>query len=59
MKCSHIPEGCHSVTPYLVVDDANAAIDFYTRALGAQEKFRMKMPAPSGVEGATGSAMPN
>ena len=38
-----IPEGYHSVTPYLVVDDANAAIDFYTRALGAQEKFRMPM----------------
>ena len=46
-----IPEGYHSVTPYLVVDDANAAIDFYKRALGATEKFRMKMPAPSGVEG--------
>ncbi len=38
-----IPEGYHSVTPYLVVDDANAAIDFYTRAFGAKEKFRMPM----------------
>ena len=38
-----IPEGYHSVTPYLVVDDAKAAIDFYTRALGATEKFRMPM----------------
>ena len=38
-----IPEGYNSVTPYLVVDDAKAAIDFYTRALGAQEKFRMPM----------------
>ena len=38
-----IPEGYHSVTPYLVVDDAEAAIDFYKRAFGAQEKFRMPM----------------
>jgi PhnB protein len=38
-----IPEGYHSVTPYLIVDDANAAIDFYTRAFGATEKFRLPM----------------
>ena len=38
-----IPEGYHSVTPYLVVDDAEGAIDFYTRAFGAKEKFRMPM----------------
>ena len=38
-----IPDGYHSVTPYLVVDDAKAAIDFYTRAFGATEKFRLPM----------------
>ena len=38
-----IPEGYHSVTPYIVVDDANAAIDFYGRAFGAKEVFRMPM----------------
>ena len=38
-----IPEGYHSVTPYLIVDDANAAIKFYQRAFGATEKFRMPM----------------
>jgi len=38
-----IPEGYHSVTPYLVVDDANAAIKFYGRAFGATEKFRLPM----------------
>ena len=38
-----IPEGYHSVTPYLVVDDAKTAIDFYSRAFGATEKFRMPM----------------
>jgi PhnB protein len=36
-----IPEGYHSVTPYLIVDDANAAIKFYGRAFGAVEKYRM------------------
>ena len=38
-----IPDGYHSVTPYLIVDDAKAAIEFYTRALGAKEKFRLPM----------------
>ncbi len=38
-----IPEGYHSVTPYLVVHDAAAALDFYARAFGAQELFRMPM----------------
>ena len=38
-----IPDGYHSVTPYLIVDDAKAAIDFYTRAFGATEKFRLPM----------------
>ena len=38
-----IPEGYHSVTPYLIVDDASRAIDFYTRAFGATEKFRLPM----------------
>ena len=38
-----IPQGYHSVTPYIIVDDAKAAIDFYTRAFGATEVFRMPM----------------
>jgi PhnB protein len=37
------PEGYHSVTPYLVVDDAAKAIDFYARAFGAREIFRLPM----------------
>ena len=41
-----IPQGYHSVTPYLVLSDAAGAIDFYKRALGAQELLRM--PAPDG-----------
>ena len=38
-----IPEGYHSVTPYIIVDDAKAAIDFYGRAFGATEVLRMPM----------------
>lgn len=41
-----IPRGFPQVTPYLCVDDANAALEFYTRVLGATE--RMRMPMQSG-----------
>ena len=41
-----IPEGFHTVTPALVVRDAAKAIDFYKKALGAQELVRM--PSPDG-----------
>lgn len=37
------PEGYHSVTPYLTVDDAAGAIAFYERAFGATEKMRLPM----------------
>ena len=45
-KVKPIPEGYHSVTPYLIVDGAAAAIDFYKKAFGAVEV--MRMPAPGG-----------
>ena len=35
--------GYHSVTPYLTVDDAAAAIEFYKQAFGATEHMRMPM----------------
>jgi PhnB protein len=38
-----IPEGYHSVTPYLVLDDAAKAIEFYKKAFGAEEKYRLPM----------------
>lgn len=38
-----IPDGYHSVTPYLIFDDAAAAIEFYKEAFGAKEIFRMPM----------------
>ena len=39
-----IPEGYPRVTPYLIVDGANAAIDFYATVLGASERMRMSAP---------------
>jgi PhnB protein len=41
MAVKSIPEGYHSLTPYLIVDGAAAAIDFYVKALGAVEVMRM------------------
>lgn len=43
MTVKPIPEGYHSVTPYLTVDDAKRALDFYRDAFGATELFRMPM----------------
>lgn len=36
-----IPEGYHSLTPYLVIDGAAQALDYYKKAFGATELFRM------------------
>jgi PhnB protein len=44
MSVQPIPEGFRSVTPYLTVHDAGAAIDFYVKAFGAKEILRMPMP---------------
>jgi PhnB protein len=41
---SSIPEGYHTLTPYITVDDAAAAIDFYVRAFGATEVMRLAGP---------------
>jgi PhnB protein len=42
-----IPEGYHTLTPYLAVESAAEAIEFYKRAFGAKEAFRM--PGPEGT----------
>lgn len=39
-----IPEGYHSVTPYLIIKGAAAAIDYYKNVFGATELFRMAGP---------------
>jgi PhnB protein len=45
------PDGYHSVTPYLVVKGAGAAIEFYKKIFGAKELFRL-----SGPDGKVGHA---
>ena len=39
-----IPEGYHTATPYLIVNGAAEAIEFYERAFGATELLRMAHP---------------
>jgi PhnB protein len=46
MGVQPIPVGYHSLTPYLAVEDASKAIDFYKEAFGAEEVQRM--PGPDG-----------
>jgi PhnB protein len=41
-----IPDGFHAITPYLTVKGAAQAIEFYKRAFGATERFRI--PGPDG-----------
>ena len=43
-----IPNGHHTITPHLVVKGASEAIEFYKRAFGAEELFRMPFPGPDG-----------
>jgi PhnB protein len=43
MTVKPIPDGYHSVTPYLIVDDAERAIRWYGEALGATEVLRLPM----------------
>jgi len=44
MTVKPIPEGYHSVTPYLIFSGASDAIAFYKKALGAEEVTRMDGP---------------
>ncbi len=43
-----VPEGYEGITPYLVCKNAEAAIDFYARAFGAVELFRIGQPGMVG-----------
>jgi PhnB protein len=49
MAVKPIPDGYHSITPYLIVQGAAAAIDFYKKVFGATEVFRV--PGPGGKVG--------
>jgi len=44
MAVKPIPEGYHTVTPYLAVKDAAGLLDFLKQAFGAEEQFRMDGP---------------
>ena len=44
MATKPIPEGYHTVSPYLAVDDAARAIEYYLKAFGAKELVRMEAP---------------
>jgi PhnB protein len=46
MAVKAIPAGYHSVTPYLMLRDGAAAIEFYKKAFGAKEL--MRFPGPQG-----------
>jgi PhnB protein len=48
-KVKPIPDEYPRVIPYLSIDGASAAIDFYVKVLGAKE--RMRMPGPDGKIG--------
>jgi PhnB protein len=44
MAVKPIPDGYHTVTPYLVIKGAAGALEFYKKAFGAKEFFRMDGP---------------
>ena len=49
MAVKPIPDGYQAVTPYLVIQGASGAIEYYKKVFGATE--RMRMDAPSGMIG--------
>lgn len=46
MAVKAVPEGYRTVTPYLIVNDAAKALEYYQRGLGAKET--MRFPGPGG-----------
>ncbi len=52
MPVKPIPEGYHSITPYLMVGDADKSIEFYKKAFGAE----LPSPAMKGPNGKTAHA---
>ena len=48
MAAKPIPDGYEGITPYLICKNAEAAIDFYKRAFGAEEIVRIGQPGMVG-----------
>ena len=44
MPVKFTPDGYHTATPYLIINGATAAIEYYKNAFGATELFRMDAP---------------
>jgi PhnB protein len=44
MATKPIPEGYHTLSPYIAVGDAARAIEYYAKAFGARELYRMEAP---------------
>ncbi len=44
MAVNHIPDGYHSITPYLILSDATRGLEFYQKAFGAVEVLRLCDP---------------
>lgn len=44
-----IPDGFHSITPYITVRGAAHAIEFYQKAFGAVERYRLPSPDGQGI----------
>lgn len=49
-RVPYVPDGYHSVTAYLIVDDCAKALDFYHAAFGAKEIYRLPMNDANGGE---------
>lgn len=45
-----LEKGFRTITPHLVVKGCAEAIEFYKKAFGATERFRLPWPSPDGVE---------
>jgi uncharacterized glyoxalase superfamily protein PhnB len=44
-KVKAVPDGYHTITPHIAVSDAAKALDFYKKALGAEEVMRAADPS--------------
>ena len=50
MATQTTPAGYHTVTPYLIVDNAAKALEFYQKALNAKEMFRLPITGDKGAQ---------
>ncbi len=57
-KVKPIPDGYHSITPYVIIDGAARAIEFYKQAFGAKELMRIPSPGDGSGTPRSRSATP-